>query len=623
MLRYYVPAHNIGASRRTVEHMPVKPCDTPVIRERQRLSGSIITEAGSDMTENRTGKAKEAPRHGDARSAGNALLLAYPALTGKNLLDRILESESPEKLVEDFAFGDFFWLVKKIGADDSLPLLSLATDDQWQHLLDMEIWDRDHLDEEKAMAWLKRLYEADRQRTVRWLLSEGYVFAGFCLKKYIDILLREEDEETPEITEDYFTHDGVIYIGVSNEALRPFIEEMTKVMAGEHPGRYMAILQALPTIIPTETEEELYRLRSTRVAEQGFLPFDEALEIFSPLDEQALAAGREEKAAPFDLDEDESKALIPFLPLYQAEKGSLFEKGLSTVRDPAVMDRIRLEFAGICNTMIAAQGLSIEDSGHLVKTCREAAGYLNLAMERLCEDDPARAGRMMVANPLLAIYRVGFGYALKLRWRAEQWRKKSWFEKSGLTPGFWGDDQGGVLAALLLKKPMFFQGLESEEPTKSFAHAAELEEAEKVLEGLVVLDRLFSRLSEVAPLEEALFLEEDLTYLMLLFDFWSRRLLDLKASFSGISMDEARRLFRLLRRGEERQPYRMTGFSESFVNDFMAYAGDMEGARLLRTTLSSLWEDFRREYESVEIGDLDRVVSRFFLIFSPETTRTI
>jgi hypothetical protein len=77
------------------------------------------------------------------------------------------------------------------------------------------------------------------------------------------------------------------------------------------------------------------------------------------------------------------RALVPLLPLYQAKKDTLFEKGLSTVRDPAAMDRIRLGFAGICNAMIAAQILSLEDPDHLVKTCREAAGYLNLAMERL------------------------------------------------------------------------------------------------------------------------------------------------------------------------------------------------------------------------------------------------
>jgi len=618
-----MPLHRVTACHAGwVGDGAVKPSRYPDPSGGLSLPESIITGAGSNRMEKRPETAKEENRPEDAGAAGEALLLAYPALTGKDLLERILGSKHPAKLVEDLALGDFFWLIKKIGADDSLPLLSLATDDQWQHLLDMEIWDRDHLDEEKAMAWLKRLYEADRQRTVRWLLSEGYVFAGYCLKKYIEVLVREEDEETPQIPEDHFSHDGVIYIGVQNEALRPFIEELTKLMAGEHPVRYMAILQALPTIIATETEEELYRLRSTRVAEQGFLPFEEALEIFSPLDEQALAAAGEEEASPVDLDEDETKALVPFLPLYQTGKSSLFGKGLATVRDPAAMDRIRLEFAGICNAMIAAQGLPIEDSDHLVKTCREAAGYMNLAMERLCKDDAARAGGLIAANPLPAIHRVGFGYVLSLRWRVEQWRKKSWFMKNGLTPGFWGDAQGGVLAALLLKKPMFFQGLQHDEPTKSFEHVAELEEAERVLEGIAALDILFSRISEDAPLEDALILEEDLTYVRLLFDFWSRRLLDLKPSFSGISTDEARRLFHHLRRGEVSPPYRMAGFGERFVNDLAVRAGDTAMGPVLRTTLFSLWEDFRREYESVEIEDLDRVVSRFFLILPPEKRRT-
>jgi hypothetical protein len=561
------------------------------------------------------------PDAGDTGPTDEALLRAYPSATGKDLLDRILESENPVKVVEDLSFGDFFWLIKKIGAGDSIPLLALATDDQWQHILDMETWDRDHLDEEKAMAWLKRLYEADRQRTVRWLLSDGYEFASLCLKKYLDVLVVEEGEEPTEVPEGYFTHDGVIFLGVSNEALRPFIEEVTKLMASEHPVRYLALLQALPVMIATETEEELYHRRSMRVAEQGFLPFDEALEVFSPLDERVLATDVEERVAPVELDENEMKALIPLLPLYQAEKGSLFEKALSAVGDPAAMDRIRMEFAGICNAMMAVETPSIEDAQDLLKTCREAAGYLNLAMEMLCENDPKRAGRLMIANPLLSVHRVGFGYLLKLRWRAEQWKKKSWFDKNGLSPVFWGDDRGGVLAALLLKKPMFFQGLESREPVKSFEHAEELEQAGRIIEEIAALDRLCSRLSEVAPPEGDLLLEEDLTYRQLLFDFWSRRLLNLKPSFSGISIDQARSLFRLLRAGEERPPYRMGGFGEAFVNDLMAQAEGMEGVPPLRASLSSLWEEFRRECESVEIADLGRVIPKFFLTLSPEKAR--
>ncbi len=559
-----------------------------------------------------TGRVEQGHGSGDTGSSLNALLASYASVTGRELLDRILEAENPALWVESLSFGDFFWLIKKIGNDDTLPLLSLATDDQWQHLLDMEIWDRDHLDEEKAMVWLQRLYEADRQRTVRWLLSDGYEFACLCLKKYLQVLVVEEDEEPPEIPEGYFTHDGVVFLGVSNEAWRPFIEEMTKRMAGEHPARYWALLQALPVMIASEAEEELYHRRSTRVAEQGFLPFEEALEVLSPLDERVLAAGAGERVVPIDLDEEEIKALVPLLPLYQAEKGTLFEKALKTVADPGVMDRIRLEFAGICNALLALETPTVEDPQDLVRVCREAAGYLNLAMERICEGDPERAGGMMRANPLLWIHRVGFGYLLKLRWKAEQWKKKSWFDRKGLSPVFWGEDRGGVLAALLLKKPMLFQGLEAGEPVKCFEHVEELERAERILEEVIALDRLCEAIAQAAPPEESLLLEEELTYRHLIFEFWSRRLIERKPSMRGISMEEAGRLFTLLRSGEKGPPYRMPGFGEAFVNDLMTHAAEEDPA--LRTILASIWEDFRRDCERVASADLERVISRFFLI---------
>jgi len=177
-------------------------------------------------------------------------------------------------------------------------------------------------------------------------------------------------------------------------------------------------------------------------------------------------------------------------------------------------------------------------------------------------------------------------------------------------------------AALLLKKPMFFQGLDSPEPVKSFEHAGELDRAERVIEEIAALDRLCSKLSEITPPDGDLFLEEDLTYRQLLFDVWSRRLLQLKPSLSGISIDQAASLFRLLRSGEERPPFRMGGFDETFVNDLTAQAGKTEDLPLLRASLSSLWEEFRRECESADIAGLGPVIPKFFLILSPEKART-
>ena len=46
--------------------------------------------------------------------------------------------------------------------------------------------------------------------------------------------------------------------------------------------------------------------------------------------------------------------------------------------------------------------------------------------------------------------------ALDLKWRAEKWREKSWFENQGLLLGFWSEEWLGVLGGLLIKKPLFF-----------------------------------------------------------------------------------------------------------------------------------------------------------------------
>ena len=64
-------------------------------------------------------------------------LLAQP---GKKALDLILESPTPARLVQSLAEEDLFWLVRDIGPEDALPVLSLASNDQWQYLLDLELW---------------------------------------------------------------------------------------------------------------------------------------------------------------------------------------------------------------------------------------------------------------------------------------------------------------------------------------------------------------------------------------------------------------------------------------------------------------------------------------------------
>ncbi|MBW2119384.1 MAG: hypothetical protein JRH09_15880, partial [Deltaproteobacteria bacterium] len=84
----------------------------------------------------------------------------YP-LSGEMALDRILREDNPRELIRGLPHEDFFWLVKKVGDNDCLTLLELASQDQWQYLLDLEMWRKDRLNPDKALQWLERLKQAD------------------------------------------------------------------------------------------------------------------------------------------------------------------------------------------------------------------------------------------------------------------------------------------------------------------------------------------------------------------------------------------------------------------------------------------------------------------------------
>lgn len=545
------------------------------------------------------------------------LLRELHALPGKDVLNRILETGRPGELIRRLAFEDFFWLVKKVGEDDCLPLLELASEEQWQYLLDLELWKRDRLDVSQTSLWMSRLQQADCRRLVRWLFSEGETLAHYHFFKTIEVLVIKDEDEVYDLPEGFFTLDGVFHIRVIDPQYRPTFEEIIRVMADEDLNKYQALLLGLAGVLPAEVEEEMYRLRNVRLAEHGFLPYEEAIAVYSPLDIRVLKD--EKKGSLLDVDVgEESWVAPPLLPLQQTGTQNLFMEVVSGLRDPIFLDRLRLEFAGLSNQLMSADGLTVRGLEDLVETCKKAARLVNLAIERACGRDLASAEDLLRHHSLVTLFRVGFGMVLKLKWEAERWLKGSWFYGQGLDTGFWGEYWGGILSGLLQKRPRFYVGTREGEEFRDFEWISDLSECMEVLRRLMVLDSLLQRLTQVYQLEDMEDYEE-ITYHPLLFNLWSRLLLEIQPSFSGISIEQAKSLFSRLRAGSMKPPYDMSAFEERFVKDLMAYAvhAEPEAASILRDTLSLIWQEFSEEYEQVSIHDLDGRYSKFITIRIP------
>jgi hypothetical protein len=85
------------------------------------------------------------------------------ALEPGKALNRILDDPRAVELVHSFPEQDLYLLVHDIGPESALSILSLASNRQWEHIVDLEVWQKDRLDNNSATRWMYLLLQADPQ----------------------------------------------------------------------------------------------------------------------------------------------------------------------------------------------------------------------------------------------------------------------------------------------------------------------------------------------------------------------------------------------------------------------------------------------------------------------------
>ncbi len=542
------------------------------------------------------------------------------ALSAGKALEKVLNHPDCPRLIQTMSSEDFYFLINKIGVDESLELLKLATFDQWEYMLDVETWQGDRFELDRTGQWIIRLLTADPERFTQWLFSDGQGVAYYFLYRSIAVEVRDEDQEIHDVGPEFFTVDDFFYVRPLKEDQREIIEKLIRSMVREDPLKYQAVLIGLAGVLPAELEEGMYRMRNIRLAEHGFLPREEAIAVYAPLNPDRLKMGQQDAGAKFSVRLEDAGS-VPRWPLQSIQDRNLLAKTIVNISDETLLDRIRLEFAGLCNQLLSAEGLSNWDMENLQEIQIQTAGYLNLILKERCHnkggnEDIRTAEDLLRMNTLVSLFRAGFGLVLNLKWKAQRWLKRSWFQKADLEPSFWGEAWGGVLTGLLKKRPLFYCGEESQSGFRNFRSLSELSSTENALDFMDVLDCCMADLVKQYPLNSPDSGSFPLTFYQLLFTLWARQLLDLTPGFRPLSLKEGRAFLSLLREGDTAPPYRMFGFEERFLKAFDAPASDSadKSPETLRGALTQAWQDFSNELEFVPADAFDTKYSRFLLI---------
>lgn len=548
------------------------------------------------------------------------------SLPSEQAYREILDHPEPTALIHSFAEEDFFFLIHDIGPTDSLELLAMASSRQWEYILDVEIWQWDRIDLKAATHWLNLLLKAAPSRFINWALRDKPDLIEYYMNKTIEVCIREHDQEPSELGGEFFTYDDIFYVRLVDspekresepEALeqqQAFLGDMLYRLAMTDHVRYQETLLRSVNVLPAESEEEAYRFRNVRLAEKGFLPFDEAVGVYQPTSIRAIKT--QEKEIPRERTQAHFLP-IPLNHLAFLEKDNRFTRALSIISLDETLQQIQIEFAGLCNQIASADQKPIHDRDELRDIVKKACGYLEIGLERLAGKkkglDDNKTAALIRSYPLIDIFRLGYGLVLKLRQRAKQWQQQSWFASNRLALSFWDEFLVGVIGGLLVNRPKFFDNFQTDSLYREFLSLSDVKTTHNALKQAMAFDDMLSCMEiDTNSLPAGYFI----TYKNLLLTLWARHELGLQLHVEPIATETFKPFYRSLWQPRSKPPQ----IKESAKSDFLGWLSEMsafspeEISNNLGEALEHLFSEIASEYGEVSAESLDpRFVHLFML----------
>ena len=558
-------------------------------------------------------------------------------LSPDQAMEKILEYKHPAALVHSFVEQDFYFLIHEIGPEDCNPLLAMASQTQWEYVLDMEIWNQDRIATGDMTRWLYLLFNADPKRLIQWFLSEKTEIIEFYLHKFLNIIIRIHDQDPSDFGDDFFTLDDTFYVRIvdsdeesdsdrlDKELKHQFLNHFLEKLADYDFIQYQNVLLETIHVLPAETEEEAYRLRTLRLAEKGFLPFSEAIGVYQPMTpeeiEKKLIQLRRGIKGPEDIILYRIRSPISPSELADSQE-SVFSRSLKSVSINDMLPLVQSEFAALCNQLISADRKAVQNRDQLKDVVKKACGYLSIGMEHLFGLRQKMSSDQMAAiierYPLKWIFRAGYGRVLMLKWRAQRWQRSSWYHSKGLPLTFWDELRMGVLGGLMIKKPLFFDNYETGVLYREFESAEDIEKTSDALEKIMAMDSLLSLINIDDPLLAS---EHLLTYKNTLLTLWARNFLGLPETLTPISVKTFGPFYRKLFDREpglqhDAYPEVPAEMKMNFINWLIQTTGldRHEMSKSLEDMFEELFNEIENEYTMVTQKDLDpRFVNLFLL----------
>ena len=384
-------------------------------------------------------------------------------VTAKERMDLILGDPEGERLARSMSPQEFFWLVKDIGETDAMELVQMASPEQCIFLLDIEMWSRWSFSTDKVLEWFGYLLDGGDEKIAELLPRLDFEMLLLLLNKEIIVGggVGDLSNDEERLADWDHTFDDTFMLKFRNPAHSQTVGRFLDCIYRLDHGLYVALMEGVKSDIDTELEDMCYRFSSGRLADLGFPLLDEALAIYGRLDPTSFAL-------------QGTKELLPAgtpasLPVTVGADTSLLQKALALVET----DELTMELNYLVNSALVADETAFSDTGAMRTVFQRVYGYLNIALEFLCEGDVKKAGEILTVEYMKRLFQLGYSIVFGVRVRANK-----------LESGDYATNK--LLNGLKRKRPRFYRGLDED--------AVDGYREFRAMEDVIAVEKLLSQL---------------------------------------------------------------------------------------------------------------------------------
>jgi hypothetical protein len=197
----------------------------------------------------------------------------------------------------------FVRIARRLQAESRLDLLlPHATPEQLSSLLDLDGWVRDRIDIRRARVWLHAIAEhapVDKPRgalaDLIYQMDPELWTVALAAGTVVVEIAADQDDARDEVAAElgslraWETPDGFFMVGVPDDELGLRTLRTIQCVYEDDLEEGRKLCLSIQSLVPSIAEEELLRFRNGRLADLGFVEWEEAMKLLQPLDHRVAA----------------------------------------------------------------------------------------------------------------------------------------------------------------------------------------------------------------------------------------------------------------------------------------------------------------------------------------------